>query len=93
MMRIYQYRFCPFCGRVREELAELGLKEGEDYELIDALPGTEGSVELLRLGGKQQAPFIVDGEIMMYESGDIIAYIENKFKGRKQNMQEASGET
>ena len=32
--------------------------------------------ELLTLGGKHQVPYIVDGDVHMYESNDIIDYIE-----------------
>jgi glutathione S-transferase len=30
--------------------------------------------ELLRLGGKPQTPFLVDGEVKLYESEEIIKY-------------------
>ncbi len=35
--------------------------------------------ELIALGGKKQAPFLVDGDTMMYESQSIIEYIERKY--------------
>ena len=78
MLRMYQYEACPFCGRVRSELERLGLKADRDYELIDSMPGTSGWRELLTLGGKSQVPFLVDGDVKMYESEDIIAYLRNK---------------
>jgi len=50
-----------------------------DYEEVNADRGTEGSIQLLKLGGKQQVPFLADDDrgVLMYESDDIIAYAEN----------------
>tara|TARA_B100000745_G_scaffold284560_1_gene219297 strand:+ start:1470 stop:1706 length:237 start_codon:yes stop_codon:yes gene_type:complete len=38
--------------------------------------------ELIEKGGKQQTPFLVDSErnVQMYDSGDIIAYLEEHYK-------------
>ncbi|MGV3666033.1 MAG: glutathione S-transferase N-terminal domain-containing protein [Leptospira bouyouniensis] len=79
MIRLYQYDSCPYCYRVRQSIQALGLKEGKDYELVEARNGTKGREEVIRLGGISQVPFLVDGEIKMYESLDIIDYIQNKF--------------
>ncbi len=35
--------------------------------------------ELLRLGGKSQVPYLIDGEVGLYESEAIIAYIEEAY--------------
>jgi glutathione S-transferase len=32
--------------------------------------------ELLQVGGRHKVPFLVDGDVHLYESEDIIAYIE-----------------
>lgn len=79
MMQLYHYKQCPFCAKVRQKFDDLGLKEGEDYELIDAERGTPGSEKLLELGGKQQVPFLVDEGVKMYESDDIIRYVSKRF--------------
>jgi glutathione S-transferase len=62
---------------VRSAFAGMELK----YEEINAERGTPGSEELVRLGGKQQVPFLVDEEagVNMYESSDIIAYARGRF--------------
>jgi glutathione S-transferase len=72
MLKLYTYQSCPYCAKVRQAFAELGIK----YQEIDAQRGTPGSTELVKLGGKQQVPFLVDEDagILMYESDDIIAY-------------------
>ncbi len=78
MLKLYTYEACPFCEKVRRAFAELGI----DYEEVDAERGTDGSLKLVELGGKQQVPFLVDEEegIFMYESDDIISYARARFK-------------
>ncbi|MCR9145358.1 MAG: glutathione S-transferase N-terminal domain-containing protein [bacterium] len=79
MLKIYQTASCPFCMMVVREAHNMGLKEGQDYQLINAARGTPGRQELLQIGGQNQVPFLTDGETAMYESRDIIAYMRNKF--------------
>ncbi|XDD44954.1 glutathione S-transferase N-terminal domain-containing protein [Leptospira sp. WS39.C2] len=79
MIRLYQYDSCPYCYRVRSAIQTLGLNEGKDYVLVEARNGTPGREEVIRLGGISQVPFLVDGEVKMYESLDIISYLQNKF--------------
>lgn len=80
MFKLYQYDSCPYCYRVRQTIEKLGLTEGKDYILVEARNGTPGRDEVIRLGGISQVPFLVDGEMRMYESLDIISYLQNKFK-------------
>lgn len=80
MFRLYQYDSCPYCHRVRQSIRNLGLVEGKDYVLVEARGGTPGREEVIRLGGISQVPFLVDGDVKMYESLDIIDYLQNKFK-------------
>lgn len=72
MLKLYTYANCPYCHRVREAFAEMGI----EYEEMNAERGTPGSEELVALGGKQQVPFLVDGDTHMYESMDIIEYVK-----------------
>jgi glutathione S-transferase len=64
---------------VVNEARQLGLREGADFELVDATWGTPGRAELLQRGGISQVPFLTDGETAMYESRDIIRYMRQKF--------------
>ncbi len=79
MLRIYQTTFCPYCIYVRQELQRLGLEEDTDFNLIDANHGSLHREELLALGGKSQVPFLVDGDVKMYESTDIVSYLNKKY--------------
>lgn len=75
MLKLYAYPHCPYCVKVRNAFADMGV----DYEEIDASRGTPGSEALMELGGKQQVPFLVDGDHHMYESNDIIDYVREKY--------------
>lgn len=79
MIQLFQYDSCPYCAKVISTLQSLQLKENKDYKLVEASRGTSGREEVLRLGGKNQVPFLVDDSISMYESDDIIKYLRNKF--------------
>jgi glutathione S-transferase len=84
MMTVYVKTGCPFCGKVLAKLKELDLPFNEK-NIAD-----EGVVaELLERGGKRQVPFmeddnmtpyLVDDDVEMYESSDIVAYLEKKYK-------------
>lgn len=76
MIQIYIKKTCPFCQRTITKAHELGLKEGKDFEIINAEQGTSGREIVLKLGGKGQVPFMIDGDVRMYESSDIISYME-----------------
>lgn len=60
-------------------MQELKLQEDKDYELVEASRDTKGRAEVIKLGGKSQVPFLVDGKNKLYESDDIIAYLKDKF--------------
>lgn len=59
-------------------VAELDLVEGTDFEVISAGPGTPGRLIVKERGGKSMVPFLVDGELSMYESDEIIDYLRKK---------------
>ena len=76
MIELYLRDDCPFCRKVVLAAREFGLKEGEDFTVIDAAPGTPGREVVLNKGGKAMVPFMIDGDKSMYESSDIIAYLK-----------------
>lgn len=51
------------------------------YTSVVTPNGAKSRVILEKLGGKQQVPFLVDTENgeMMYESDDIVAYLEENY--------------
>ncbi len=78
MVEIYYSSRCPFCIKVVKAAEQMGLVEGKDYRLIDAGPGTPGRQTVIAAGGRAMVPFLVDGEVSMYESDDIIAYLRSR---------------
>jgi glutaredoxin len=81
-LTLYQYKACPFCVKVRRSMKRLSLPvETRDANRCDTAKG-----ELLAGGGRLKVPClrVVDtagGESWMYESKDIIDYLEGRFAG------------
>jgi len=75
MLTLYVKTGCPFCAKVKNTIAELGIEDKiEERNIAD-----DGVVdELLEKGGQQMVPFLVDAEndVSMYESDDISAYLK-----------------
>lgn len=81
MLELYQFEDCPYCAKVRVKLTELGL----DWISRAAPAGSQNRQKLFELGGKGQVPFLVDSNnsVMMYESDDIIEYLEKEYSNSK----------
>ncbi len=80
MIQLYIWNSCPFCRKVVNATREMGLKEDVDYTIIDAAPGTPGRAVVEKLGGKSMVPFLINGDVSMYESDDIIDYLKKSAK-------------
>lgn len=71
---LYIKKGCFYCERVKSVCRSNSIEYTEKNitdEGVDA--------ELIKLGGKHQVPFMVDGDVMMYESRSIIDYISKKY--------------
>lgn len=77
MLEIYQKEGCPFCQKVRSRLIELGVS----WVAHSAEHGTSATEHLKKLSGAQKVPYLVDPErgVMMPESDDIVAYIDEHY--------------
>jgi glutaredoxin len=80
-LTLYQYKACPFCVKVRRAMKRQSL----DIETRDAKRCETARDELLAGGGKLKVPCLrIDdgyGRVSwMYESKDIIGYLEGQFK-------------
>lgn len=74
MITLFVKTGCPFCARVLTALEAHNVPFEEKNIADDAVVN-----ELIALGGKRQVPFMIDGAISMYESADIVAYIEKTY--------------
>lgn len=79
-LALYQFRSCPFCIKVRQEMRRLSL----NIEQRDAQHDAANRAALLQGGGKPSVPCLLirdaqGKERWMYESGDIMAYLRERF--------------
>lgn len=79
-LALYQYKACPFCVKVRRAMKRNGLT----IETRDAKRSEQFKTELEQGGGQLKVPCLRieedSGEVRwMYESSDIIDYLEGRF--------------
>lgn len=78
-LTLYQYEACPFCVKVRRSFKRNGL----NVETRDVKRNDSAREELLAGGGDLKVPCLRieedDGVRWMYESKDIIGYLEERF--------------
>lgn len=79
-LALYEFASCPYCVRVRRALKRLAL----DIERRDIWRDPARRDELVAGGGKEQVPCLritdEDGGVhWMYESADIVRYLEERF--------------
>lgn len=77
---LYQYKTCPFCIKVRQEMRRLSL----NIERRDAQPEGENRAALVSGGGKAKVPCLkitdqAGNSQWLYESGEIIKYLRGRF--------------
>lgn len=71
-LTLYYFPTCPFCVLVLDALDRLGL----EIPMRDINAEAGARDDLIKLGGKSQVPcLIIDGK-PMYESGDIVRWLE-----------------
>lgn len=75
-LTLYYFDGCPYCGRVRQFIAENKIK----IPMKDTHRDPAAREELIRVGGKAQVPcLVIDGQVL-YESLDIIDWFKNNYK-------------
>lgn len=80
-LALYQFAACPFCIKVRKEMARLGLS----IEKRDAQHNVEHRADLKANGGKVKVPCLLikdaDGKAQwLYESDAITAWLREQFE-------------
>jgi glutaredoxin 3 len=76
MLTLYVKTGCPYCAKVLAAGEELGI-EFDQKNIADPAVADE----LMARGGKRMVPYLVDEDaaVEMYESDDIITYLETTF--------------
>ena len=72
---LYQFDACPFCIKVRRVMRRLNLP----IELRNANTDSKVKAELLSKGGSSKVPCLRIGDTWIYESSEIILYLESRF--------------
>ena len=79
-LTLYQYKTCPFCIKVRQEMSRLSL----NIQRIDAQHAGPDRQELLKGGGQAKVPCLkitdkAGRSQWLYDSDKIIAYLRERF--------------
>lgn len=74
-LELYKKDNCPYCQRVYEALTRLGVR----VRMRDIRREPDAVETLVRVGGKRQVPCLfVDGK-PLYESADIVRFLDETF--------------
>lgn len=78
-LSLYQFHACPFCVKTRRAMHRLNVP----VALHDVKRDPQAHAQLLAGGGRVKVPCLrieeAGGTRWMYESSDIIAYLEQRF--------------
>lgn len=79
MLELYNFEASPYCRKVREALDELEL----DALVHNVAKKSKRRPELVERGGTMMVPYLIDPNTgaAMYESDDIVAYLEETYGG------------
>ncbi|HEX9743532.1 MAG TPA: glutathione S-transferase N-terminal domain-containing protein [Nitrospiraceae bacterium] len=74
-MTFYHVRWCPECGMVREKLEELNVSF-EDVVVPDTRMFRK---QVFEVSGQYYVPVIKDGDLVLTETRDILAYLDDRY--------------
>ncbi|UIP01138.1 glutathione S-transferase N-terminal domain-containing protein [Halobaculum sp. CBA1158] len=77
---LYELEGCPYCAKVKNKLAELGL----EYDSVMVPQSHDERTEVEEVSGQTGVPVLVDeehGVDGMPESDDIVEYLEETYGG------------
>ena len=74
MLKLYDSAFSPFARKVRMVLEHKGL----EFEAIDGLLKSNHAA-LKAVNGRIEVPVLVDGDVVVVNSADIVAYLEFRY--------------
>lgn len=71
---LYYYPTCPYCRKVTRFIDKHNLNQ---IELKNISQDQEAEKELIKNGGKKQVPCLFIDDAPLYESNDIINWLQN----------------
>jgi glutathione S-transferase len=77
-LTLYELPGCPYCAKVKDKLADLGL----EYESVEVPRSHDERTEVEAVSGQTGVPVLVDPDHDvegMPESDDIVAYLEETY--------------
>lgn len=74
-MKLYDLDSCPYCRMVRDKLEELEL----EYQKIAVPSYRPNRKEVFEVSGQYLVPVLVDGDVVLDDEDEIIAYLEKKY--------------
>lgn len=74
---LYYYDACPYCQKVLRAMRQLGIEH--EITLKNILRSQKAADTLVRVGGKRQVPCLFIDGVPMYESDDIVAWLQKEF--------------
>lgn len=75
-LKLYYTESCAYCGVVMDFIEENDL----DVELVDATYDMKSKQDIIKKGGKMQVPMLLINDKAMYESKDIINWLDKNLK-------------
>ena len=77
MIKLYDSAFSPFARKVRMALEYKGL----NYEAVDGLLRSNHEA-LKAVNGRIEVPALVDGDVVVINSADIVAYLDHRYPAK-----------
>ncbi len=89
-LELYKFDSCPYCQKVFRAIDRLKVP---GIVMKDIMKDAAAAKTLVAVGGDDQVPCLfVDGK-PMYESDDIVAFLEKNFGGKAKATAPASAKT
>ncbi|MDA8344908.1 MAG: glutathione S-transferase N-terminal domain-containing protein [Thermaerobacter sp.] len=77
MMTLYQIEGCPYCHMVRQKLSDMELT----YVSVCVSPDRSRRQKVLEASGQPTVPVLVDGDVVLADENEIIAYLAKTYGG------------
>lgn len=79
MIELYQFEECPYCQMVRQWLSDHKISY-----IIHSVPHERSQrKEVIKVSGQPLVPVLVDGDVVLDDENEIIAYLEKKYGKKK----------